>query len=52
MSEDVVEIEVEREVEVEVVLDPISIILEMLRESVLPLGAFKAAASEQVTFSY
>jgi len=48
MSEDV-EVEVEREAEV--LLDPTSIILEMLGESMLPLRAYEAVASEEVAFS-
>ncbi len=48
MSEEV-EVEVERESEV--LLDHTSIILEMLEESMLPLKASEAAASEQATLS-
>jgi hypothetical protein len=48
MSEEV-ETDVEWEAEVE--LDSISIILAVLRESVLPLVASEASASEKAAFS-
>lgn len=46
------EVETEVECEAEVELDSISIILAVLRESVLSLLASEASASEQEAFSF